>query len=137
MKTKRWAHACFQDTESSTIYVAGGWDDQSGGSKSSSSTEKWTLEENSWKPSANLPEAITWSSAVSSNTDKFIGYMAGGFYRVLVEYGLGYGYQPRRSKNIYGLKRREKTWIKLNKTMKVGREEHALLNVPANQILGC
>ena len=115
MNTKRWLHACFQDTETSSIYIAGGMDDQW---KRLSSTEKWTLEENSWKPSANLPEAIYWSSAVSSNTDKYIGYIT-------------------YSKNIYGLKRREKTWIKLNKTMKTGRYYHSLLNIPANQILGC
>ena len=121
MNTKRWVHVCFRDTQTSTIYIAGGEDDPW---NELSSTEKWTLEENSWKHSANLPAPITWSSAVSSNSDKFIGFMAGG-------YPTGY------SKNIYGLKRREKTWIKLNKTMKVGREDHALLNVPANQILGC
>ena len=121
MKTKRWGHACFQDTETSTIYIAGGMDDHG---IDLSSTEKWSLEENSWKPSANLPEAIFGSSAVSSNTDEFIGYMAGGVTR-------------RYSKNIYGLKRREKTWIKLNKTLKTGRDGHSLLNIPANQILGC
>ena len=121
MNAKRNSHACVQDTVTSSIYIAGGYDQW----KKLSSTEKWTLEENSWKHSANLPAPITWSSAVSSNSDEFIGYMAGG-------YSTWYS-----TKNIYGLKRREKTWIKLNKTMKVGREEHALLNVPANQILGC
>ena len=89
-----------------------------------SSTEKWSLEDYSWKPSANLSEAISWSSAVSSNTDEFIGFMAGG-------------YPWRYLKNIYGLKRREKTWIKLNRTMKIGRISHSLLNIPANQVLGC
>ena len=121
MNTKRDFHVCFQDTESSSIYIAGGIDDQS---KRLSSTEKWTLEESSWQPSANLPEAISYSSAVSSNTDEFIGYMAGGS-------PTGY------SKNIYGLTRRQMEWIKLNKTLKIGRDEHSLLNIPANQILGC
>ena len=119
MNTKRYWHACFPDTVTSTIYIVGGFDDHEERLKS---TEKWTLEENSWKPSANLPEAIYWSSAVSSNSDKIIGYMVGG-----------YPY----SKNIYGLKRREKTWIKLNKTMKTGRHAHSLLNIPENQVLGC
>ena len=121
MKTKRYAHACFQDTETSSIYIAGGIDDQY---NELISTEKWTLEENSWQPSANLPEAISYSSAVSSNTDEFIGYMAGGS-------PTGY------SKNIYGLTRRQMEWIKLNKTMKIGRYGHSLLNIPANEILGC
>ena len=123
INTKRYVHACFQDTDTSTIYIAGGWDVQH---TYLSSTEKWTLEENVWKPSANLPEAISHSSAVSSNTDEFIGYMAGGRTgRTLY------------SKDIYGLKRREKTWIKLNKRMKTERIRHSLLNIPANQILGC
>ena len=122
MNTKRGGHSCFQNTESSSIYIAGGRDDQW---KTLSSTEKWTLEENSWKPSANLPEAISWSSAVSSNKDEYIGYMVGGYN--------GYQYLP----NIYGLTRRQMEWIKLNKTLKIGRRGHSLLNIPANQILGC
>merc|ERR1719400_647713 len=116
MNTKRFYHSCFQETESSSVYIAGGKDDQRNGL---SSTEKWTLEENSWQPSANVPEAIIWSSAVSSNKDEFIGYMGGGW--------TGYRNLPY----IYGLRRREKTWIKLNKTMKIGRNSHSLLNVPA------
>ena len=126
MNTKRYVHSCFQDTESSTIYIVGGegnrYIEYQG--KRLSSTEKWTLEENSWQPSANLPEAIYWSSAVSSNSEEFIGYMAGG-------------YPTRYEKNIYGLTRRQMEWIKLNKTLKIGRDEHSLLNIPAKQILGC
>merc|ERR1719278_2383360 len=121
MKTKRYGHGCFQDTESSSVYIAGGRDDQR---NRLSSTEKWTLEEHSWQPSANLPEAISWSSAVSSNKDEYIGYMVGGEYN-------GYQYLP----NIYGLTRRQMEWIKLNKTLKIGRRGHSLLNIPANQIL--
>ena len=119
MNTKRYGHACFQDTKTSAIYIAGGSNDQSNGKWT---TEKWSFEENSWKPSANLPEAIEGSSAISSNTGEFIGYMAGGY---------------STQKNIYGLKRRQMKWIRVNKTMKTGRAEHSLLNIPANQILGC
>ena len=115
MKTKRWGHACFTDKASSSIYIAGGRDDQG---NELSSTEKWTFEEMSWQPSANLPRTIFSSSAVSSNTDDFIGYI---FYY----------------KQIYGLRRRQMEWIKLNKTMKIGRYGHSLLYIPANQILGC
>ena len=123
MNAKRNSHACVQDTVTSSIYIAGGYDQW----KKLSSTEKWTLEENSWKPLANLPEAIFRSSAVSSNTDEFIGYMVGGIE----------GYPWRYSKNIYGLKRREKTWIKLNKTIKIARYWQSLSNIPVIQILGC
>ena len=122
MKTKREAHACFQDKASYSIYVAGGEDDQW---NYLSSTEKWTMYENAWQPSANLPEAISWSSAVSSNTDEYIGYIAGV-------------YNPNRVlPDIYGLKRRQMEWIKLKETIKIGRNGHSLLNIPANQILGC
>jgi len=121
MKTKRYGHSCFQNTESSSVYIAGGKDDQWNELRS---TEKWTLEENSWKPSANLPEAIYGSSAVSSNKDEYIGYMVGG---------LSTRYLP----NIYGLTRRQMEWNKLNKTLKIGRFRHSLLNIPANKILGC
>ena len=103
------------------MYVVGGWKSQM---NYLSSTEKWTLGQNSWKPSANLPEGINHSSAVSSNTDELIGYMAGGFH--------GY-WLP----HIYGLRRRQMDWIKLNKTMKTGRYGHSSLNIPANQALGC
>ena len=123
MKIKRAYHSCFQDTESSSIYIAGGYD---GPRNELRSTEKWTFEENSWKPSANLPEAISWSSAVSSNKDEYIGYMAGG---------IGNGF--RNLPNIYGLTRRQMEWIKLNKTMKIGRSGHSLLNIPTNQVMGC
>ena len=119
MKTKRSGHACFTDKASPSIYIAGGEDDQG---VELSSTEKWTLDEYAWQSSANLPEAIYWSAAVSSNTEEFIGYMAGGF--------------NARNK-IYGLRRREMEWIKLSKTMKIGRHDYSILNIPANQILGC
>ena len=121
MNTKRESHACFADHSTNSIYVVGGWDDRN----RLSSTEKWTLGQNSWQPSANLPETISSSSAVSSNTDEFIGYMAGGYTG------------NRYSSDIYGLRRRDETWIKLNKTMKTGRHNHSLLNIPANQVLGC
>ena len=122
MNTKRYSHACFQDEETSSIYVVRGEDDQW---NVLSSTERWIFKENSWQPSANLPRAIYDSSAVSSNTDEFIGYMAGGV--------TGFWSLP----NIYGLRRRQMEWIKLNKTMKTGRNDHSLLNIPANQVLGC
>ena len=122
MNTKRYFHACFQDTVTSSIYIAGGWDDQR---NRLSSTEKWTLEENIWQPSANLPEEISESSAVSSYSEEFIGYMAGGWRGGYLE------------EQIYGLRRRQMEWVKLNKTMKTGRYGHSLLNMPANQVLGC
>jgi len=116
MNIKRVAHSCFEDKE--TIYVVGGMDDQ--GNKLSS-TEKWKFAKNSWQPSANFPEAIySGSPAVSSNGDEFIGYIASGW-----------------TNQIYGLRRRQTAWIKLNKTITIGRYGHSLLNIPANQILGC
>ena len=122
MNTKRYAHGCFQDTETSTIYIAGGEDDPS---NELSSTEKWTFGQSSWQPSANLPEAISSSSAVPSNGNKYVGYLAEG--------NTG-GEYP---KGIVGLRRRDMTWIKMNKTMKTERYYHSLLNIPANKVSGC
>lgn len=122
MNTKRFFHACLADEETSSIYVVGGRDDQL---NILSSTEKWTLGQSSWQPSANLPETISESSAVSSNGNKFVGYLAGGW--------TGKEY----SKDIFGLRRRDMTWNKMNKTMKKRRYLHSLLNIPVNQVLGC
>ena len=122
MKMKRFYHACFADEATSSIYVAGGYDDQE---NRLSSTEKWTFGQSSWQPSANLPEAISDSSAVPSNGNKYVAYLAGGSTR------------NRYSKDIFGLRRRDMTWIKMNKTMKTGRYLHSLLNIPAKQVLGC
>ena len=121
MNTKRVDHACFVDEKQSAIYVLGGQDDQGYNLKS---TEKWTFGQNSWQPSANLPETIYQSYAVSSNGNKFVGYVAGGL-------------TWRFRNDIYGLRRRDMMWIKLTKTMKIGRVAHSLINIPANQILGC
>ena len=122
MNTERYHHSCFADKTTSSIHVMGGKDNQW---NILNSTEMWTLGQKSWQPSANLPEAIDWSSAVASNTDEFVGYMAGGVTRSRV---LHY---------IYGLRRGDMTWIKSNNTIKMGRYGHSLLNIPANQVLGC
>ena len=130
MNTKRIWHACFADEASSSAYVIGGIDDQR---NALSSTEKWTFRQNSWQPSANLPEAISSSSAVSSHSQQFVGYMAGGWTG---RYSKRY-HSRISSKDILGLKRSDMTWIKLNKTMQIGREGYSLLNIPSNQVLGC
>ena len=122
MNTKRIWHACFVDEETSSIYIAGGDDEQL---NDLSSTEKWTFGQSSWQPSANLTEAIYGSSAVHSNGNKFVGYLAGGVT------------EKKYLKDIFGLRRRDMTWIKMNKTMKTGRFGHSLLNIPAKQVLGC
>ena len=87
--------------------------------------EKWTFGKSSWQPLANLPEVIFYSSAVPSYGNKYVGYLAGG--------STGNKYP----KDIFGLRRRDMTWIKMNKTMKTGRYLHSLLNIPAKQVLGC
>ena len=122
MNTKRWRHACFVDEATFSIFVAGGYDDQW---NKLSSTEKWTFGHSSWQPSANLPKAIHGSSAVPSNGNKYVAYLAGGSTRNLY------------SKAVFGLRRKDMRWIKMNKTMKRGRSYHSLSNIPAKQVLGC
>ena len=41
-------------------------------------TEKWTIGTNAWEASSVLPEKIDLSAAVSSNSQEYVGYMAGG-----------------------------------------------------------
>ena len=120
MNTKRDGHACFVDDATSSIYVLGGRDNLN-------STEKWTFGQNSWQPSASMPVAVDDSSAVSSNGKTFVGYMAGGWT----------SQKFSGSNIILGLRRRDMTWIKLNKKMNIARKGHSLLNVPVNQVLGC
>ena len=124
MNTKRHYHSCFVDQATSSVYVIGGRNDQL---DIISSTEKWTFGRTFWQPLANLPVAIADASAVSSNEKVFVGYMAGG----------GNNGYKRYSDIIFGLRRRDMAWVELSKRMKLGRECHSLVNIPAKQIFGC
>ena len=128
LNQNRQDHACLFDKATSSMYVMGGLYNNG----VLDSTEKWTLGTDSWIPlsSAKLPEPLMGSRAVPANSNEYIGYIAGG-YRGYVN-GI-----PNYSSKIWGLKKSNMKWTQLTKTMKIGRSDHSLLNVPYDEVLGC
>ena len=133
MNNKRSFHACLADQSTSSIHVMGGCQDPELEWNSEgihlSSTETWTFGTDSWKPSANLPERVEKSAAVPSNSDEYVGYMVGGR-----TFGLK---GERFSRKVWALRRKNMTWIEMNKKLETGRRRHSLVNVPEATVLGC
>ena len=126
MNKERSYHACLVDQSTSTIHVMGGFPQSGWGRKS---TETWIFGTDSWKPSTDLPDRLVKSVAVSSSSDEYVGYMAGGWT-----------FKPefeRYSRRIWALKRQNMTWIEMSKKLKTGRRWHSLVNVPKATVLGC
>ena len=110
------------DEATNTVYLMGG---QNENGNVLDTTEKWIIGTDSWQPSSNLVRKITGSSAISAKSDEYVGYLAGGW-------ASGYF-----SNEIWGLRRSDDTWVKLAKTLGTRRNYFSLLNIPANQVLGC
>ena len=127
MTDTRYGHACVVDESTSTIHLMGGFNKKS---MDLSTMEKWNfgVSGRSWLLSTNLPESVGRSSAVSSKSSTFIGYIAGGW---------AFGKDEYSSNKIWGLRRENMTWIEMAKTLKICRQDHTIVNVPADQILGC
>ena len=127
MTDTRYGHACLVDESTSTIYVMGGFNKQN---MDLSTMEKWNFGVNgrSWLLSTNLPESVGRSSAVPSKSSTYIGYIAGGW---------AFGKDEYSSNKIWGLRRENMTWIEMTQTLKIGRQDHSLVNVPADEISGC
>ena len=90
-------------------------------------TEKWTTGTNAWEASSVLPEKIWYSEAVSSNSQEYVGYMAGGYTNTD-------GYTNK----IYALRRRDEQWIQLeSKSLQQRRWGHTLVNLGPSEIPGC
>ena len=129
MNDKRSHHACMFDETTSSIHVMGGL----GGyghdlTMDLATTEMWIVGSDTWLLSTNLPESIGKTSAVSSKSKNYVGYIAGGW---------GFATEESFSNKIWGLRRHDMTWIAMNKTLKIGRQSHSLLNIPPEQVLGC
>ena len=43
----------------------------------------------------------------------------------------------RFSRKVWALRRKNMTWIEMNKKLKIGRRRHSLVNVPVATVLGC
>ena len=90
-------------------------------------TEKWTIGTNAWEASSVLPEKIDRSAAVSSNSQEYVGYMAGGDTNT-----------DGTTNKIYALRRRDEQWIQLeSKSLQQRRDDHTLVNLGPSEIPGC
>ena len=128
MNTKRRLHSCVVDEARSTVYVMGGWNDRL---ERISSTEKWIFGTDSLQPSTKFPIYLSGSSAVSSKSNEYIGYMAEGYT------SKGDNGEEGVTSKVWGLSREDKTWVGLNITMQMGRYEHTLLKIPVDKVLEC
>ena len=91
-------------------------------------TEKWTIGTNAWEASSVLPEKIRYSAAVSSNSQEYVGYMAGGYS----------DNENGRINKVYALRRRDEQWIQLeSKSLQQRRSSHTLVNLGPSEIPGC
>ena len=122
MTDTRYGHSCLVDESTSSIYVIGGFNKQN---MDLSTTEKWIFGMDSWVLSTNLPVSVGRSSAVSSKSGTYIGYIAGGW---------AFGIDEHSSNKIWGLRRMDLTWIEMAQTLKIGRQDHSIVNVPADEI---
>ena len=125
MLQKRWDHACFVDEETSAIHLVVG---KNVDGLRLTRTDSWVFKTESWQDSLadNLPERIDESSAVSSNSKEYVGYVAGGEKR-----------NRKATRKIWGLRRKDKIWVELIQQLKTGRESHSLVNIPSEKVLGC
>ena len=90
-------------------------------------TEKWTIGTNAWEASSVLPEKIEESAAVSSNSQEYVGYMAGGLTN-----------HHGNTNKIYALRRRDEQWIQLeSKSLQLRRRGHSLVNLGPYEVPGC
>ena len=110
------------DEATNTVYLMGG---QNENGNVLDTTEKWIIGTDSWQPSSNLVKKISDSSAVSAKSDEYVGYLAGGWA------------SGSRLNEIWGLRRSDQTWVELTITLEKRRSAFSLLNIPANQVLGC
>ena len=90
------------------------------------STEKLNLNENFfWESTTDLPEPLDESAAVASNSNQFIGYVAGGN----INNGL--------TDKIWGLRRTDLNWVEMPKRLQKSNYDHSMVNIASNEIPGC
>ena len=124
LNVKRRQHACMVDLKSSTIHVMGGGDQNN---YRLSSTEKLKFNDvnRKWEMASNLKEPLDYSTAVSSRSNEFVGYLVGGYVN------------SRSTSKIWGLRRSDQQWIDTSKRLKIARYGHTVVNVYENQISNC
>ena len=123
MKEKRGWHVCFYDIISNSVYVIGG-----SNMKRLATTEKWNLDTNQWESTQSLPEPLSHSAGVASNSIEYIGFVAGG---------LTGGGDGGRTNKVFGLRRRDLNWEIMPQQLQTGRYAHSMVSLPSDQVPGC
>ena len=149
LKERRKSHSCFYDKLENTIYVIGGQKENKENMEIEKygnheyylrTTEKWNMGRYEWEPSSEFPLPMVDSAAVASKRVDFIGFVTGGFFN-LPEIGysdydyLTWSYETQS--NVWGLRRKDLTWILMPQTLPIRRYNHSILNVGADDIPGC
>ena len=115
-------HSCFYDEQSNTVFVIGGRNNWG----TLKSTEKLKLNENfNWESTTDLPEPLDQSSAVASNSNEFIGYVAGGYTN------------NGKTDKIWGLRRTDLNWVEMPKRLQQLKWTHSMVNIAPDEIPGC
>ena len=109
------------DQKTEAIHVMGGLDDDHNNLKS---TEILKEGSKKWKMGSNLQEEIYESTAVSSRSVEYVGYMVGG------------GPNDKTTSKSWGLRRRDMEWIEMSKQLNLPRAHHTVVNVQLGEI-GC
>ena len=111
------------DEQSNYVFAIGGYND---GWRRLKSTEKLRMNGNSiWESTTDLPEPLYRSAAVASNSNAFIGYVAGG------------STSNGRNDKVWGLRRTDLNWVEMPKRLQNSREDHTMVNVASDEIPGC
>ena len=122
MNERRCEHSFMLDVAEKTVYIMGGANENG---LTLDTTEKWIIGTDSWQTSSTLVRKILGFSAVSAKSEDYVGYIAGGWSG------------GDWSNEIWGLRRSDDSWVKLTKALRTRRTYFSLLNIPANQVLGC
>ena len=89
------------------------------------STEKLRIGNSIWESTTDLPEPLYLSAAVASNSNDFIGYVAGGWTN------------NGRTDKIWGLRRTDLSWVEMPKRLQKSRNSHSMVNIASDEIPGC
>ena len=95
-----------------------------------STTEKLNMDNNIWESTTSLPEALFESAAVASKSEKFIGFIAGGLKK-------SNDGKYRSTEKIWGMKRKDLTWVEMPQKLKNTRNSHSMLNLASSEVPGC
>ena len=124
LNVARGYHACMVDQKTSTIHVMGGYGHYI---YRISPTEKLNFNDlnRKWEMASNLKEGASFSAAVSSRSNEFVGYLVGGVAN------------NGQTNKIWGLRRSDQQWIDTYKRLKIPRTSHTVVNIYDNQSPNC